>query len=289
MALLRVATLLLTYGLTRRVAPPGRSRSCRSSSWRRSTTGQSSPNPTRPGPRSCSAWRRWNAWRATSNRAARSGSPWAPRLPPRELSVQANIGALTSICPGRHIVLRPRVPLSAAMKTVQVLFALGAAAAVTMLMLPAIDALFVACLLLPFFAALALALCPSSHTYWQPLRRPSPGHARRPARSRLFCVVTAAWIVPLAVALGPRNVPFNLFLGSINEASIATPLDPLSPGIHVVALIAIWGPVLLVRTRQRLSPPYCSARCSRCFQSIWGGATRSPPTHCWQPRRRGST
>ena len=47
-------------------------------------------------------------------------------------------------------------------------------------------------------------------------------------------------------------MPFNLFLGSINEASIATPLDPFSPGIRVVALIAIWVPVLLVRTRQTL-------------------------------------
>lgn len=252
MALLRVATLLLTYGLARRVAP-----------WPIALLPfvvlalldhwpiEPEPHPSWPAIVLCLA---------TMECAARhfqSGRPiWlalAGVCAALSFLFKQNIGAFTAIALGGYIVLRPRVPLSAAMKTVQVLFALGAAAAVTMLMLPAIDALFVACLLLPFFAALALALWPSLHTptgsRFDGLRQVTREGLLAAA---LFCVVTAAWIVPLAVALGPRNVPFNLFLGSINEASIATPLDPLSPGIHVVALIAIWVPVLLVRTRQTL-------------------------------------
>jgi hypothetical protein len=62
--------------------------------------------------------------------------------------------------------------------------------------------------------------------------------------------MTLGWLVPLALALGPGNTPLRLFLGDLDQASIAEPFAPFTRGAQAVLLIAIWIPALLARSRR---------------------------------------
>ena len=251
MALLRAAALVLTYGLTRRVTPwPFALLPFLALALLDHWPIEPEPHPSWPAIVLCLATMECVV------RHFRSGRPiWlalAGLAAALSFLFKQNIGAFTAIALGGYIVLRPRVPSSGALKLVQALFAVVAGAAVTVLMLPALDPLFAACLLLPVLAALALAVWPSLRT---PSKRVfdgvGPVIGEGLLAAAVFGAVTVAWIVPLAAALGGlANVPFALFLGSVNEASIASPFFDMSGGIRALALVAIWLPVLLVRTRQ---------------------------------------
>jgi hypothetical protein len=60
-----------------------------------------------------------------------------------------------------------------------------------------------------------------------------------------FVIVTAAWIVPLALALGLRETPLGLFIGNVNQGALVLPFDPPSPAARWALPLAIWAPILV--------------------------------------------
>src|SRR5205823_4737324 len=67
----------------------------------------------------------------------------------------------------------------------------------------------------------------------------------------VFIAVTLFWMVPLAAAIGPSQVPIGLFLGSIDQTGIATALADFTAGAPALLLIAIWLPTALVLIDRR--------------------------------------
>lgn len=53
-----------------------------------------------------------------------------------------------------------------------------------------------------------------------------------------FGVVTIAWILPLALALGWHEVPWGLFIGRVNKTALVFPLDLPAPSVPYMVLIA---------------------------------------------------
>jgi hypothetical protein len=74
-----------------------------------------------------------------------------------------------------------------------------------------------------------------------------------------FTLVTAAWLVPLLVAVGPGQTPLGLFVGEVNQASIATAFADFSPGVRPLLLAAIWISAGLVLRRQSCWQVLCIA------------------------------
>jgi hypothetical protein len=58
-----------------------------------------------------------------------------------------------------------------------------------------------------------------------------------------FVVVTLAWMVPLALALGIKNVPWGLFAGAVNQGALNMPLTMPPPSTRLVLETAIWLPI----------------------------------------------
>jgi hypothetical protein len=65
-----------------------------------------------------------------------------------------------------------------------------------------------------------------------------------------FCLVTAAWLAPLMLALGPGQTPLGLFVGEVDQAAIATAFANFTPGVPPLLLAVIWISAALVLRRQ---------------------------------------
>ena len=79
--------------------------------------------------------------------------------------------------------------------------------------------------------------------------------------------LTALWLVPLTLALGPRATPFALFLGSVNQGALTFALEAPPRGIVVLGLCALWIPLAIAVANRprvaRLIPPLPSPRSPR--------------------------
>jgi hypothetical protein len=158
-----------------------------------------------------------------------------------------NIGAFTAIGVGGYVLLRPRLQTGVWLRISQVGFVLATALLVTLVMREALDPLFFGGLWLPVMVILGLLLHRAI--------RGSPEADGSVVIDALvsagsFSLVTAAWLIPLLIALGPSQTPIGLFVGEVNQASIATAFAGFTPGIPPLLLAAIWVPTLLSWRRQ---------------------------------------
>jgi hypothetical protein len=157
-----------------------------------------------------------------------------------------NIGAFTAIGVGGYVLLRPRFQPSAWLRAAQVGFVLATVALVTLVMREGMDPLFFGGLWLPVVVILGLLL--------QRAIRGSPEAEGSWLLDGLvsaasFSLVTAAWLIPLVISLGPGQTPIGLFVGEVNQASIATAFASFTPGIPPLLLAAIWLTTLVVSVR----------------------------------------
>jgi hypothetical protein len=170
-----------------------------------------------------------------------------------------NIGAFDALAIGAYLLmLRPDARVGRVILVMQGLFAAGLGVAVTLLLRPGLDARLAGALLLPFLATLCVIV-------WIAWTRTRPDGWTTGLSSILldsllagasFVVVTLAWIVPLTLALGIREMPWGLFVGNVNQGALVLPLDLPSPAARWVLPLAIWAPLLvaaLSRSRGWLS------------------------------------
>jgi hypothetical protein len=243
MAALRGLSALLLYGLTRRAVPPAWA-------WLPFVViaaGDAWPIEPEPHP----SWPALVASLATMECVARHLETGRVRWlvlagagAAMAYLFKQNIGAFAALALAGYVLLRPRLTTVPLLRALQVAFAVGTAGLVLLLMRDQLDPLWVAALLLPVLGALAVLL-------FQAIRA-SPVAADRLMREALaaggsFALVTAAWFAPLSLALGPGNTPVGLFLGQIDQGSIAEQLPPFTPGIAPVLLLGIWTPILVLR------------------------------------------
>jgi 4-amino-4-deoxy-L-arabinose transferase-like glycosyltransferase len=165
-----------------------------------------------------------------------------------------NIGAFTAIGLAGYIVLRPQVA-GRVLRATQVGFAVVVSVAITVLVRPDLDPLLAGALWLPPLLTLALlvrmALTARKDASWaaglsQLIKESATAGAP-------FVAVTVLWLVPLAAAIGLSQVPIGLFLGSIDQTGIATPLADFTVGAPALLAIALWLPtaLLLIDRRQQ--------------------------------------
>jgi hypothetical protein len=156
-----------------------------------------------------------------------------------------NVGAFAALTVGGYVVFRPRPNAGWLMMAAQALFAIVLALAVTVLLWPALDDLVTAAIWLPVIATLGLLLA----LRWHEQR---PDHWTAGLRALMiegltagaaFVVVTLLWLVPLTFALGPRDVPWGLFVGAVNQGALIYPLEPPPRVARELGLVAIWLPI----------------------------------------------
>lgn len=158
-----------------------------------------------------------------------------------------NIGAFTAIGLGGYVLLRPRGQASAWLRASQVAFVVATAALVTIVMREGLDPLSFGGLWLPVMVILGVLLYRAVHD--------APEVDGSVLLDTLvsggsFGLVTAAWLIPLLVALGPGQTPLGLFVGEVNQASIATAFANFTPGIPPLLVAAIWIAAAGVMRRQ---------------------------------------
>ncbi len=157
-----------------------------------------------------------------------------------------NVGAFTALGVTAYVVLRPRASSSRVLRRVQVLFALAMALAVSAFLWPGMDLRLALAVWLPVVAALAMVFVGVSAT----------GNMLREAAVSAagFALVTVAWLLPLTTALGPRAVPFGLFLGEVDPRGLAIAFDDSSLDrlhLYLPALAAWAGLLALLATQAR--------------------------------------
>jgi hypothetical protein len=158
-----------------------------------------------------------------------------------------NIGAFTAIGLGGYVLLRPRARVSVWLRTWQMAFVIGTALLVTAVMREGLDALSFAGLWLPVMVILGLLM-------YRAVREAPEADGSVLADALVsggsFTLVTAAWLAPLMVALGPWQTPLGLFVGEVDQASIASAFADFTPGIPPLLLAVIWISAVLVLRRQ---------------------------------------
>jgi hypothetical protein len=158
-----------------------------------------------------------------------------------------NIGAFTAIGLGGYVLLRPRAEASRWLRASQIAFVLATAMLVTLVMREGLEPLSFGGLWLPVMVILGLLL------YRAMSEAPEADGSVLPdtlVSGGSFCLVTAAWLIPLLVALGPGQTPLGLFVGEVDQAAIATAFADFTPGIPPLLLAVIWISAALVIRRQ---------------------------------------
>jgi hypothetical protein len=158
-----------------------------------------------------------------------------------------NIGAFTAIGVGGYVLLRPRAIAATWVRAAQVGYVLLTALLVTAVMRQGLDPPFFGSLWLPVMLILALMLLRAM--------RASPEAEGSIVLDALvaggsFSLVTAAWLAPLLLALGPGQTPLGLFVGEVDQAALASPFADFTRGGPPLLLAVIWiSTGLLVRRR----------------------------------------
>jgi hypothetical protein len=159
-----------------------------------------------------------------------------------------NIGAFTALGLGGYVLLRPRPSTGAWLRAAQVGFVAATALLVTLVMREGLDPISGGALWLPMMVILGLLLYHAM--------RGSPEAEGSVVLDTLvsggsFGLVTAAWLIPLLIALGADQTPLGLFVGEVDQASIATPFSDFTPGTLPLLLASIWLVTLLAVRRRR--------------------------------------
>jgi hypothetical protein len=167
-----------------------------------------------------------------------------------------NIGAFTAVALGGYILLRPMADPGRWLRASQLAFVAATALLVTIVMRQGLDPLSFGGLWLPVMVILGLLMYRAVHA--------APEVDGSVLMDTLvaggsFALVTAVWLMPLLVALGPSQTPLGLFLGEVNQASIATAFADFSPGVRPLLLAAIWICAAVLLRRQSRWQALCIA------------------------------
>jgi hypothetical protein len=166
-------------------------------------------------------------------------------------ALKQNIGvfAVFSVCGFLVLHQRPRLP--GWLVTIgRLAMALVLCLAFTALLWRSLDTLYLIVFLVPLYAVCALMIADS-------LRASDESISCGDFITQLgvflgaFGIVTLLWIVPLALALGVRETPWNLFVGRVNTAALIFPLQPPSPVFPALA-IGMAVPLLAFARQQPL-------------------------------------
>jgi hypothetical protein len=155
-----------------------------------------------------------------------------------------NIGAFTAIGVAGYVLLRPSAGAAVWLRATQGLFVVGTIALITLVMRQGLNELAIGSLWLPVVVTLALL-------GFRAVSARAATACNKPVleatvAATAFGVVTALWLVPLVLAVGPAQTPIGLFVGDVNQAAIASPFAAFSGGVRPFLLAAIWVPTLLL-------------------------------------------
>lgn len=158
-----------------------------------------------------------------------------------------NVGAFSALALGAYLLLREREQTGWLLVAAQAMFALMLVVAVTTLLWPGWSVYLAVAVWLPLVMTLGLLLWSA----WTRTRIEGWSEGVLPfmldalAAGVAFVVVTLAWLVPLATALGVSGVPWGVFVGHVNQGALILPLDPPPPGTRPVLLVGLWLPMLV--------------------------------------------
>ena len=154
---------------------------------------------------------------------------------------------------GAHL-LRPRARARGWLPAAQVCGGLALVLLISAFLRPALDIR----LALAVWAPAVLAVVAATASGLARTERPASGLGtlwlEAVAASSAFVLVTAAWLVPLALVLGPAELPVGLFLGSVDPSGLVIGLEgPSLDRLHLyLPGLAAWaGMVVLVATRAK--------------------------------------
>jgi Dolichyl-phosphate-mannose-protein mannosyltransferase len=156
-----------------------------------------------------------------------------------------NVGAFVALAVSGYLLLRPRGRVGRLVLAAQALYAAGLGLAITLFLRPGLDGLLAVTIWLPALATLALLLrraWAGAHPDGWTLCLGAIA-AEGALAGALFMGMTLLWLVPLAAALGPRETPFGLFVGAVNQGALILPLEPPPRSARELALVAIWLPL----------------------------------------------
>jgi uncharacterized membrane protein len=178
-----------------------------------------------------------------------------------------NVGAFTALGVAGYVVLRPRLCSGRVEQGLRALFAVGLGAVVTLFLWPGLDERLALALWVPVLAAIAVSawagLSGKKASFDVEWDHNGPDAKvtgwRGPASESLaaglgFAVVTLAWLIPLALILGLRDLPLGLFLGSIDPSGLIIRFEePSIDRLHLyLPGLAAWAAILaLLATRTR--------------------------------------
>ena len=156
-----------------------------------------------------------------------------------------NVGAFALLGAAGYVVLVSGSEAGVLLLGIRALFA-AAVALITYRFLGPPDTMLMFIAWLPI-AAILVILVAWSRPVWN---RTSPGMDVLLRDGLALCVgaggATAAWLVPLALALGVENTPVGLFLGNVNRGALIFGLDRPPQASALVALVAVWAPLGVV-------------------------------------------
>jgi hypothetical protein len=156
-----------------------------------------------------------------------------------------NTGAFAALAIGGYLIFRERRQIGWLLLAGQAGYVLVLGLAVTVLLWPGMAPELAVALWLPMLAVLGLL----TWITWRDARI-GGWTAGLPAlicdglvAGIAFVAVTLAWLVPLVLALGIRNVPWGLFVGVVNQGALNMPITLPPPSTHLVLEVGIWLPI----------------------------------------------
>jgi hypothetical protein len=177
-----------------------------------------------------------------------------------------NVGAFALLAALGYVLFRPRREVGYLLTAGRVVYAGGLIVVVRQFLAASLDELLGLTLWLPLSATLLLLVVRSfvpRQPSGQGLGRWSAGVIDVIGEGLSLgagaVLVTLVWLIPLVVALGPRDTPFGLFVGQVNQGALTYPLEAPSPGIPEIGLAAVWMPIVAAgvfhrRLRRLLTP-----------------------------------
>jgi len=165
-----------------------------------------------------------------------------------------NVGAFTALGVAGYVVLRPRPQSGRVLRAIQVLFAVLLRVAVSAFLWSGLDGLSAVALWLPVvLAVLATVAAGLAHAGHGPRSAGLADTVRDAAAAGAgIVVVTVSWLLPLGLALGPRDIPLGLFLGEVDPRGLVIGFDaPNLDRLHLYlpTLAACAGLLALISTR----------------------------------------
>jgi len=154
-----------------------------------------------------------------------------------------NVGAFALLGAAGYVILVAASEAGTLLLAVRALFALAVVLVTRRFLGPLLDPTLTAAVWLPLAASLGVLLAWSRPVWNVPFLGAGTLVRDGIALSLGAALLTAAWLLPLGLALGFDNTPFSLFLGAVNQAALVFPLDGPPRASVTVGLVALWAPL----------------------------------------------